>query len=124
MPKCTLWVVQLPGGTNVKCLMGLLCPLHAVHGFHHPSPTTSPNAPAPPLARPQLNLSVANHAESLPELVASVKYLEVPGGDRESLTEAWRQWVSEAGGWRAGQQAAQVELTSALAAGSLGQKGM
>lgn len=97
------------------------CMLCTASITHHPPPRQSP---APPLARPQLNLSVANHAESLPELVASVKYLEVPGGDRESLTEAWRQWVSEAGGWRAGQQAAQVEFTSALAAGSLGQKGM
>jgi hypothetical protein len=52
-----------------------------------------------PPALPQVNLSVATHAEALPaELVASVKFVEVPGGDRESLTEMWKAWVSEAGG--------------------------
>ncbi len=54
-----------------------------------------------PRAAPQLNLSVAGHVQSLPaELVHEVKFVEVPGGDRESLTEIWKAWVSEAGGRR------------------------
>ncbi|GAB4824181.1 hypothetical protein N2152v2_011227 [Parachlorella kessleri] len=40
--------------------------------------------------------SVEGHAASLPELVHSVRVVEVPGGDKESLTETWKAWVSEA----------------------------
>lgn len=42
-------------------------------------------------------VSVTTHAESLPELVASVKVMELPAAGKEELVEAWRQWIQEAG---------------------------
>ena len=45
----------------------------------------------------QLAKSVEGHAANLPDLVHSVRVVEVPGGDKESLTGTWKAWVSEAG---------------------------
>ena len=42
-------------------------------------------------------MSVATHLEALPEgLVHSVKVAEVPGGGKEELQEAWKEWVQAA----------------------------
>ena len=42
-------------------------------------------------------VSVATHLEALPELTASVKVLEMPNAGKEELTEAWKEWIQEAG---------------------------
>lgn len=45
----------------------------------------------------KIAVSVATHLDALPELVHSVKVLELPDAGKEELTEAWRLWVQEAG---------------------------
>jgi hypothetical protein len=45
----------------------------------------------------KIAVSMATHMEALPELVGSVKVLEMPEASKEELTEAWRAWVQEAG---------------------------
>ena len=45
----------------------------------------------------KLAVSVATHLDALPELVHSVKVLELPDAGTDELTEAWRLWVQEAG---------------------------
>lgn len=42
-------------------------------------------------------VSVATHLEALPELVGSVKVLEMPNAGKEELQEAWKEWIQEAG---------------------------
>jgi len=44
----------------------------------------------------KVNISIATHLESLPELVASVKIFEMPESGKEELTEAWREWIQAA----------------------------
>lgn len=46
----------------------------------------------------RVNISVATHLEALPDLVGTVKVAEMPDAGKEELTEAWRQWIQEAGG--------------------------
>lgn len=42
-------------------------------------------------------VSVATHLEALPDLVGSVKVMEMPGSaGKEDLVEAWKEWVQEA----------------------------
>jgi glutaredoxin-related protein len=41
-------------------------------------------------------VSVAAHADALPDKVSSVKVLSLPAAGREELTDAWKAWVSEA----------------------------
>jgi len=41
-------------------------------------------------------VSVATHIDALPELVGSVKVLEMPNAGKEELTEAWKEWIQEA----------------------------
>lgn len=53
-------------------------------------------------------VSVATHLESMPELVHSVKVLQLPDAGKEELTEAWREWVQEAGEHAAAVAAAAV----------------
>ncbi len=45
----------------------------------------------------QIDMSVSNHLNELPELTHAVKTLTVSHATRESLTAAWKQWVEEAG---------------------------
>jgi hypothetical protein len=45
----------------------------------------------------KISVSVATHIEALPELVGSVKLAEMPEAGKDELTDAWRQWVQEAG---------------------------
>jgi len=40
--------------------------------------------------------SVAAHVEDLPELACGVKVLEIPGGNKEILQEAWKGWMQDA----------------------------
>lgn len=42
-------------------------------------------------------VSVATHAEAIPELVGSVKVLELPTASKDELTGAWKEWIQEAG---------------------------
>eukprot|EP00887_Chlorella_sp_A99_P001855 scaffold19.g1855.t1 len=44
----------------------------------------------------RINISVATHVEALPELVGSVKVWELPGGSKEELMEAWKEWIQAA----------------------------
>jgi Grx4 family monothiol glutaredoxin len=41
-------------------------------------------------------VSVATHLDALPELVGSVKVLEMPNAGKDELTEAWKEWIQEA----------------------------
>ncbi|KAL4540741.1 hypothetical protein Ndes2526B_g03471 [Nannochloris sp. 'desiccata'] len=41
-------------------------------------------------------VSVATHIDALPELVGSVKVLEMPDAGKDELTEAWKEWIQEA----------------------------
>lgn len=45
----------------------------------------------------KINISISTHIEALPELVHSIKVLEIPDSSKEDLTEAWKQWIQEAG---------------------------
>jgi hypothetical protein len=45
----------------------------------------------------QVDASVANHLHELPELTHGVKVLAMSHATRESLTEAWKSWIEEAG---------------------------
>lgn len=42
-------------------------------------------------------VSVATHLEAIPELVGSVKVLELPEASKEELQEAWKEWIQAAG---------------------------
>lgn len=44
----------------------------------------------------QVALSVATHAEELPDLTSSVRYSVVTNPTKESLTGAWKEWMQEA----------------------------
>jgi hypothetical protein len=46
----------------------------------------------------QVNASIGNHLQELPELTAAVKYEVIPSGARDELTGKWKSWVEEAGG--------------------------
>jgi Grx4 family monothiol glutaredoxin len=41
-------------------------------------------------------VSVATHIDALPELVGSVKVMEMPNSSKDELTEAWKEWIQEA----------------------------
>ena len=45
----------------------------------------------------QVDMSVQNHMSELPELTHGVKFLPVAHATKESLTEAWKAWVEQAG---------------------------
>jgi glutaredoxin-related protein len=55
----------------------------------------------------KISVSVAAHADALPDKVSSVKVLSLPAAGREELTDAWKAWVSEA-----------VEATGAIPPGN------
>ncbi len=42
-------------------------------------------------------ISVATHLGAIPELVGSVKVLEMPEATKDELQEAWKEWIQEAG---------------------------
>ena len=45
----------------------------------------------------QVSASLASHAAELPDLVAAVRVLPMPGASKEALQAAWRQWIEAAG---------------------------
>lgn len=42
-------------------------------------------------------MSIAYHSRELPDLAQQVKFLEVPEGTKDALTEAWKEWLEETG---------------------------
>lgn len=44
----------------------------------------------------KIAVSVANHMQQVPELVAGVKFTIVEDASREALTDAWKLWVEQA----------------------------
>jgi hypothetical protein len=60
-----------------------------------------PSRPWPPYPHPpQVNASVANHMQALPELTHSVRFEVIADGSRDALTAAWKAWMEQASEWR------------------------
>jgi hypothetical protein len=82
-PACALGALNRPPQLSLR--------LHAL-----------PAHPPTPARDPQVNASVANHMQALPELTHSVRFEVVADGSRDALTAAWKMWMEQASECRCG----------------------
>lgn len=45
----------------------------------------------------QIAVSIATHAQDLPELTHSATYEETPGANKEAMISKWQEWLQAAG---------------------------
>lgn len=45
----------------------------------------------------QIAVSIATHAQDLPELTHSARWEETPGANKEAIITKWQEWLQAAG---------------------------